>query len=440
MESTIVLVGAGIADASPSLVADAIAGCTTVVCRTLRHPGLSEALAVAMDTNVPLLDCDDLYDQAETFDELYPRIVDRLRDLAAIPDNARIAYVVPGSPAIAEQSVQLLLAQTDLTVEIGAGLGLIDYASLKLRYDPARGLKIVDALELLDELPAEGGTFLVLQCYDPMIARDIVSAVRDRDGRVHMLYHLGLTDEHISEVDEQSDALNDCDHLTSLWISDLSPQFAQLTSLLGVVHRLRSECPWDAEQTHRSLARHLLEEAHEVIDAIDELELAPAPSDALIQHLEEELGDLLLQVLMHAEIGRDVADFDLESIAQALRLKLIRRHPHVFADVNVDSADEVVANWETIKADERKGAQPSRVPETLPAALRLQKAYRKATGLGQTPATLQAILASMNSENQAKANFLTASLAALADGVDLEEALRHLARLLEGDLPRNEVR
>lgn len=427
MKSTIVIVGVGIATASPADLARVLAGCTTVLCRTLRHPGLAETLAAVMDPGGALLSCDDLYDRAQNFDELYPQIVARLRDLSAIPGNDRIAYVVPGSPAVGERSVQLLLAQEDLNVEIGSGLGLIDYAALKLQQDPADGLMIVDALDLLNDLPAGGGSLFVLQCYDPMIARELVTAVKERGSRIRMLYHLGLQDEMILDVDEQSQVLQRCDHLTSLWITDLAPVAPELISLIQVVHRLRSECPWDAKQTHRSLARHLLEEAHEVIQAIDNLELAPASNDLLVGHLKEELGDLLLQVLMHAEIGHDVDDFDLESIARTLHEKLVRRHPHVFGDVRVGSANEVVTNWEAIKADERSGRVASPVPETLPAALRLQKAFRKATSLGHSPEELDKLLCG----SQPARTFVGAALTALGQDVDLEEALRHAARELE---------
>src|SRR3954454_12539753 len=120
----------------------------------------------------------------------------------------------------------------------------------------------------------------------------------------------------------------------------------RLMDLLNVMARLRGPggCPWDAEQTHQTLARHLLEEAHETLEAID----SGDPD-----RLKDELGDVLLQVVFHAEMGRQEGTFDVDDVAEALVRKLIRRHPHVFGDVDVDSSAEVLVNWERIKADER---------------------------------------------------------------------------------------
>src|SRR5689334_17006999 len=148
----------------------------------------------------------------------------------------------------------------------------------------------------------------------------------------------------------------------------------RLIDLLKVMERLRGPggCPWDAEQTHRTLGRHLLEEAHETLEAID------AEND---ERLQDELGDLLLQVAFHAEIARQEGSFDIDDVADGLVRKLIRRHPHVFGDASVDSAAEVLVNWERIKEQER-GGEPSAVdhdiPASLPALARAAKVQRRA--------------------------------------------------------------
>ncbi len=156
----------------------------------------------------------------------------------------------------------------------------------------------------------------------------------------------------------------------------------RLRDLLTVMARLRgpSGCPWDAEQTHQTLARHLLEEAHETLEAID----SDDPD-----RLKDELGDLLLQVVFHAEIARQEGTFDIDDVAEALTAKLIRRHPHVFGDTDVASAAEVLVNWERIKADERadSGAAPGDgvdddIPASLPALARAAKVQRRAAGFG----------------------------------------------------------
>jgi MazG family protein len=158
------------------------------------------------------------------------------------------------------------------------------------------------------------------------------------------------------------------------------------------MHRLRSPggCPWDAEQTHQSLARHLLEETHETLEAIDRGDLAA---------LREELGDVLLQVVFHAEMAMQSGRFDIDDVAEGITSKLIRRHPHVFGDVEVGSAAEVLVNWERLKAEE-KGEQPVEhdIPATLPALARAAKVQRRAAGVGFDWRTKSAALAKVREE------------------------------------------
>jgi tetrapyrrole methylase family protein/MazG family protein len=150
----------------------------------------------------------------------------------------------------------------------------------------------------------------------------------------------------------------------------------RLLDLVRVMALLRGPggCPWDREQTHASLARHLLEETHEVLDAID-------ADDA--QRLREELGDVLLQVVFHAQMAADDGSWDVDDVAQGIVEKLVRRHPHVFGEVEVAGADDVLINWERIKAEE-KGEKPldDDIPATLPALARASKVQRRAAGWG----------------------------------------------------------
>ena len=155
---------------------------------------------------------------------------------------------------------------------------------------------------------------------------------------------------------------------------------ASLGTLGLVMARLRSGdgCPWDQEQTHRSLRTHLLEEAHEVLEAIDAGNLGP--------DLEEELGDLLLQVAFHAQLAADDDRFDLAGVAGAIVAKLIHRHPHVFGGRSVADADEVVRNWEAIKKDEKQRSGPfDGIPAGLPALLAAYKVQKRAAALGFQP-------------------------------------------------------
>jgi MazG family protein len=158
------------------------------------------------------------------------------------------------------------------------------------------------------------------------------------------------------------------------------------------MHRLRGPggCPWDAEQTHRSLGRHLLEEAHEALEAIDR-----GDSDAL----REELGDLLLQVVFHAEMAMQDGRWDVDDVAEGIVAKLIRRHPHVFGDVTVGSAAEVLVNWERIKTQEKgEHAVEHDIPRTLPALARASKVQRRAAGVGFDWRTVEQAMAKVREE------------------------------------------
>lgn len=205
----------------------------------------------------------------------------------------------------------------------------------------------------------------------------------------------------------------------------------RVLDLLKVMAHLRAPggCPWDAEQTHRSLAKHLLEEAHEVLEAID--------SDDP-ERLRDELGDLLLQVVFHAEIAREFGHFDMDDIARGTVEKLIRRHPHVFGDVEVASAGEVLVNWERIKEDEKgpRGIDQD-IPATLPALARASKVQRRAAGWGFEWRTKEAAIDKLREEVEELAEaspdeaedelgdvLFAAAAVARRLGVDPESALR----------------
>ncbi|HEX2240538.1 MAG TPA: MazG family protein [Actinomycetota bacterium] len=202
---------------------------------------------------------------------------------------------------------------------------------------------------------------------------------------------------------------------------------AALTTLVQIMARLRSEdgCPWDREQTHASLSVHLLEEAYEVVDSIDR--------DQLGRELAEELGDVLLQVVFHSRLAEQDGRFNVASVARAISDKLVRRHPHVFGDVEVSGADEVVTNWETLKAAEKDGDAVDELPTALPALLAAHKTFKRAARLGwqsDAPLARQEARALLDSDEPLDVGELLLRSAALATalGVDPEAALRGALR------------
>jgi tetrapyrrole methylase family protein/MazG family protein len=172
------------------------------------------------------------------------------------------------------------------------------------------------------------------------------------------------------------------DHLTTLWIPELAaPVGAELVRFHELVRTLRVACPWDREQTHASLKRHLLEESYEVLDAIDAIDGGDA--DAGFAELEEELGDLLFQVVFHSVLGAEEGRFTLADVARGIHDKLVYRHPHVFAAVEVDGTDAVLANWEELKAAEKSRASLMEgIPSALPALAYAAKVQKRAASVG----------------------------------------------------------
>jgi tetrapyrrole methylase family protein / MazG family protein len=319
--------GLGPADASliPSGLLDAVAASTTVV-RTLRHPA-----AAALPASV--IACDDLYEAGQTIEDVYAAIVER------VVAHAPVVYVVPGSPLIAEHTVELLRRRDDVEVVVHPALSFLDLAWERLGVDPlADHVNLVNGHSFDDGI---SGATLVAQADSKHVLSEIKLS-RDEGPDVVVLQRLGLPEESVTTVAwNDLDRIVEPDHLTSLWM--VLPA-AELTLFADLVRTLRERCPWDAEQTHESLTRFMLEEAYEAVEAI-------ASGD--VNAIEGELGDVLFQVVLHAAIAEEAGDFTLADVARGIREKLIRRHRHVFGDVVANTPEEVEVMWAQVKAEER---------------------------------------------------------------------------------------
>jgi tetrapyrrole methylase family protein/MazG family protein len=290
---------------------------------------------------------------------------------------------VPGSPVVAERTVELLLASSEVTTVLEPAVSVIDVACVALGRDPmASGLRVVDALA--NVAPLRGpGPLLVLQTY----SSEVLASVADRLPKttvVTVLHHVGLADEVITELPAgELTSFADVDHLTSLWIDGLRTAGEAMDDLVDFMRRLRAECPWDQEQSHASLTRHLLEEAYETLDALEAFVRDGSDErSAEAAHVEEELGDLLFQILFHAELGDEEDVFNLATIADAVREKLTGRHPHVFGDVQVNDSNEVAARWEVLKRNEKgRESVTDGIAWQLPALILYTKLLRKAASL-----------------------------------------------------------
>jgi tetrapyrrole methylase family protein/MazG family protein len=431
--------------------------------RTARHP------AATRFAGVPAFDL--LYESAATFDEVYDGIVDALVAAAyeAAPDS--IVYAVPGSPLVAERSVDLLRADGRVEVTAGPALSFLDLAWVALGIDPlAEGVRLVDAGAAVGVVGTERGPFLVAQCWSRHLLSEVKLAAPDEHGselpRPVLLHHLGLEDQVVLAVDWwELDRTLEPDHLTSLYIpaavlGEVRAAGDEVARLVALMDTLRERCPWDSAQTHASLMPHLVEESYEVLDALAGLAVADGDDDAYA-HLQEELGDLLFQIVFHARVADEAGQFDLADVARGVHDKLVHRHPHVFGDVDAGTAEQVVTNWEAIKKSEKgRRSVTEGIPSSLPALMLTAKLARKAravglepdgAGTGQEAARHLAVL-SRRAEGaapqaddplsndaarvQAQLGELLFTVANLAQrlGVDPEQALRARALLLRADI------
>jgi tetrapyrrole methylase family protein/MazG family protein len=349
--------------------------------RTRHHPA-------AADLGDAVASFDHHYEEAPSFEDVYRRIVDDLVEAAS--DGGDVVYAVPGSPLVAERTVELLRADPRVELTVVPAVSFLDLAWERLGVDPlAAGVRLVDGTRFAEEAAGERGPLLVAQCWSSAVLSEMKLAV-DTEAlneplTATLLRHLGLPDEQVVTVSwDELDRTLEPDHLTSVWVPRLAaPVAGEMAALDGLVRRLRQDCPWDREQTHASLTRHLLEEAYEVIDAVDELTRTEAQggTDAeAVDHLEEELGDLLFQVFFHSRLAAEEGRFDLAEVARHVHDKLVARHPHVFGDVVAEDPGTVVANWEEIKkAEKGRRSVTDGIPASLPALALAAKLVGKAT-------------------------------------------------------------
>jgi len=444
----VVGLGPGDAELITRRTFDLLRSAPIVRLRTREHP--------AAEAFIDVVSYDDFYESADSFEELYQWIVADLVELARSAPDGEVVYAVPGSPTVAERSVELLVASSDVTTVIEPAVSVIDVVCAALGRDPmASGLRVIDALVNVEPLRGPG-PLLVLQTY----SSEILASVADRlpsSTVVTVLHHVGLSDEVIVELAAaELVSFGDVDHLTSLWIDGLRTAGEAMDDLVALMRRLRLECPWDLEQTHASLTRHLLEEAYETLDALEAFVRVEADERSEeAAHVEEELGDLLFQIVFHAELGDEEELFNFATIADAVRDKLIGRHPHVFGDVRVNDSNEVAQRWEILKRDEKgRESVTDGIAWQLPALILYTKLLRKATLVDRrrdaedARATALAAVQSLSLRHDGVDDAQSSSdvnhrwgdaIAALVEmaqwaGVDLEGVLRDRARQLRDEI------
>lgn len=345
--------------------------------RTMDHP----VIDTLREEGVRFTSFDGNYEAETQFAAVYETIVETLIKKAK---EASVIYTVPGHPMLAEKTVQLLLEQTEIEVVIVGGKSYLDDLFTVLKIDPIEGFQFVDATSFVRSQLDYRHHLIFCQVYDRFTASEVKLALLEdlpADYEVTIIEAVGSEVERIRKLRlEELDRSMEISNLTSVYVPPapdelLHHTFSQLRDIVATL-RGPDGCPWDQVQTHESLREHAIEEVYELIEAID------AQDDVGII---EELGDLLLQVMLHSQIGEDDGYFMIDDVIRSITDKMVHRHPHVFADTTVDSVAEVNKNWDTLKQEE-KGDQRKRVldgvPEGLPALARAFKIQKKAAKVG----------------------------------------------------------
>lgn len=347
--------------------------------RTEKHP----TIKYFTDKNIDYKSYDYIYDTKEEFIEVYKSIVEELKIEAQKEDE--INYYVPGNPLVAEKTVELMIEE-GLDVEIISGMSFIEPIIELVKRDPVNGLKIVDGA-VFDSFNVDINVDMIItQVYNHRILSEvkiILSEIYGDEHVVYLIHSAGIKeDEQMLEIPVfELDRIGEIGALSSIFvpkIEETNKKIFDFNDIMCIMRVLRGYegCPWDIEQTHESLRECLLEEAYEVVDAIDSGD---------IDNLIEELGDLLLQVIFHSQIAYEEGEFNPIDVTSNLANKLILRHPHVFLQKNVENSSEVVYNWNKIKYANRDITSLSgklRDIPRLPALMMSSKVQDKAADVG----------------------------------------------------------
>ncbi|WP_420827954.1 nucleoside triphosphate pyrophosphohydrolase [Geomicrobium sediminis] len=354
--------------------------------RTKAHPVMEE-LELEGLTIHPF---DDVYEVHDTFQPVYEAIVERLVSEASSQDEP-VLYAVPGHPLVAEETVQRLLEkerQGVIQLQIEGGQSFLDPVFTALRMDPSEGFQLLDATSFTSSDWSLNQHLILTQVYDFFTASNVKLSLMEQlpdDYRVRIVKEAGGAGESVVEMPlyELDRAFQETSNLAVVYVPPVREEMLTrhtFRRLREVIHVLRSPdgCPWDRKQTHQSLKKYLLEEAYEVLEAIDE------DDD---DHLIEELGDVLLQVMLHSQIGEDEGYFTIDDVIKTLTDKMIRRHPHVFSTATAETSEDVVTNWDEIKKQEKQGKENDQseltgIPKSMPALMVSYELQKKAAKVG----------------------------------------------------------
>ena len=370
--------------------------------RTTQHPTVSK-----IPSTVKLHSFDALYEKDDSFDQVYDAIVEKVLELGRRPNG--VIYAVPGHPFVAETTcpkIARLAREEGLATTIVEGLSFLEPTFTALGLDPYPHLTLFDAMELsMAHVPAfpPDVPVLIAQLYSQLVASEVkmtLNTAYPDQHPVRLVHAAGTKDELVEELMlYEIDRSKHVGLLTTLYVPPLE-EGSSFEAFQEIIAHLRAPdgCPWDKEQTHQSLRKHLLEETYEVLSAIDAED---------VEGMQEEFGDLLLQIVLHAQISNEEGEFTINTLIKSIFDKIVRRHPHVFDGLELDGVQGVLHNWEKIKEAERKEKGQEKVngllegvPITLPALSQAQEYQDRAARVGFDWPEIEGVLDKISEEVQ----------------------------------------
>jgi len=389
--------------------------------RTAQHPAVA-----GFPKGLKINSFDDYYQQFTEFEKVYEEIVNSIIGIAraGIP----VTYAVPGHPFVAEMTCPLIIKKAnegDIPVRVFEAVSFLEPTFTALKVDPFSSITLMDAFDVaaanFPQFPPSRPV-LISQIYSRMIAGEVkltLLEVYPDEHPVKLIHAAGTMQQLIESIPlYEIDRSKNIGILTSLYVEpiDKGTSFEEFQEIIAHL-RAPDGCPWDREQDHKSLRPHLLSETYELLSALD---------DENPEHLKEELGDLLLQIVLHAQIAAEEGDFLMADVIKGISDKLIRRHPHVFAQLQVDGVENVLTNWEKIKETERSengkkddNGVLSGVPNEYPALAQSQEIQNRAARVGFDWNQVEPVIQKIHEE-----------INEIADSSDREDQLKELGDLL----------
>ncbi|MEY8735358.1 nucleoside triphosphate pyrophosphohydrolase [Peribacillus frigoritolerans] len=383
-EITIIGLGAGDLEQLPLGIYKKLVQTGQCYVRTADHPVIGDLKREGINFTA----FDGIYEKHDQFEAVYEAIAETLLHEAS---NRSVLYAVPGHPMVAEKTVQLLLEKgpaLGIAIKLEGGQSFLDPLFQAVRIDPIEGFQLLDGTDLSPDDLHITQHMIIGQVYDAFSASDVKLTLMEKlpdDYEVYIVTAAGSSQEKVTkcalfELDRQMELSN----LTSVYVppvKDEALRYREFSKLRRVIAELRGPdgCPWDKKQTHESLKKYLIEEAYELIDSIDE-----GDDEGMVG----ELGDVLLQVMLHSQIGEDEGMFTIDDVIEGITAKMIRRHPHVFGDVEVNGEEDVLVNWQKIKEGEKGGETKALksildgIEKSLPNLLRAEEYQKRAAKVG----------------------------------------------------------